>query len=176
MTPGRCLPGERLTIAIFGLLLTALTIEPVSFPVEMSKHFFIGIDGGATHCLARIRDLDGNSLGEGEGGPANIHSDFSLAKESIRTRHEISFGGGRPFGQKSLERAYVGLGLAGAGVKTASDRLLSELTGFASIELETDAYVAWLGSHQGQDGGIAILGTGSCGLAIINGRRVVVAG
>ena len=50
----------------------------------MPKPFFIGVDGGATHCLARIRDLDGHLLGEGVGGPANIHSDFPLAKESIR--------------------------------------------------------------------------------------------
>jgi glucosamine kinase len=42
--------------------------------------------------------------------------------------------------------------------------------------LETDAYVAWLGAHQGGDGGIAILGTGSCGLAVVKGRRTAVAG
>jgi glucosamine kinase len=50
----------------------------------MPKHLLIGIDGGATRCLARIRDMNGNLLGEGEGGPANIHSDFSIARESIR--------------------------------------------------------------------------------------------
>ena len=42
--------------------------------------------------------------------------------------------------------------------------------------LDTDAYVAWLGAHQGEDGAIVILGTGSCGLALINGRRIGVAG
>ena len=42
--------------------------------------------------------------------------------------------------------------------------------------LETDAYAAWLGAHQGEDGAIVILGTGSCGLALINGRRIGVAG
>jgi glucosamine kinase len=141
----------------------------------MSKHFFIGVDGGATHCLARIRDLDGNLLGEGVGGPANIHSDFLLAKESIRgaTKSALAAAG---LDEQRLRWAHVGLGLAGAGLKTASDRLLSELTSFASVELETDAYVAWLGAHQGGDGGIAILGTGSCGLAIVNGRRIAVAG
>lgn len=141
----------------------------------MSKHFFLGIDGGATRCLARIRDLDGNLLGEGEGGPANIHSDFPLAKESIRsaTKSALAAAG---LDEQNLRRAHAGLGLAGASLKNASDRLLSELTSFASIELETDAYVAWLGAHHGGDGGIAILGTGSCGLAIANGRRIAVAG
>jgi glucosamine kinase len=141
----------------------------------MSKQFFIGIDGGATSCLARIRDLDGVLLGEGEGGPANIHSDFLLAKESIRaaTKSALVAAG---LDEQSLKRAHAGLGLAGAGQKTASHRLLSELRSFASLELETDAYVAWLGAHQGREGGIVILGTGSCGLAIVNGTRTTVAG
>jgi len=40
----------------------------------------------------------------------------------------------------------------------------------------TDAYIAWLGAHQGGNGGIVILGTGSCGLAIVDGRRIDVGG
>jgi glucosamine kinase len=141
----------------------------------MPKPFFIGVDGGATHCLARIRDLDGHLLGEGVGGPANIHSDFPLAKESIRaaTKSALAAAG---LDEQSLRWAHVGLGLAGAGLKATADRLLSELTGFASVELQTDAYVAWLGAHQGGDGGIAILGTGSCGFAIVKDRCTAVAG
>ena len=61
-------------------------------------------------------------------------------------------------------------------MKNACDRLLSEKLPFASMVLETDAYVAWLGAHQGGDGAIVILGTGSCGLALVNGRRIGVAG
>ena len=38
---------------------------------------------GPTSCRARIRDMDGNLLGEGKGGPANIHSNFRLAMELI---------------------------------------------------------------------------------------------
>ena len=50
-------------------------------------------------------------------------------------------------------------------MKNACDRLLSEKLPFASMVLDTDAYVAWLGAHQGGDGAISvILGTGSCGL------------
>ena len=71
-----------------------------------------------------------------------------------------------------LRRAHAGLGLAGAGLKDACDRLLAGPIPFASIELSTDAYIAWLGAHRGGDGGIAILGTGSSGLAIVNGQRI----
>jgi len=78
--------------------------------------------------------------------------------------------------EQSLQHSHAGLGLAGAGIKNACDRLLLEKLPFASMVLETDAYVAWLGAHQGGDGAIVILGTGSCGLALINGRRIGVAG
>ena len=141
----------------------------------MSKPFFIGIDGGATSCRARIRDMDGNLLGQGESGPANIHLNFRLAMESIRLACEAAL---RSAGldKQSLQHSHAGLGLAGAGMKNACDRLLSEKMPFASMVLETDAYVAWLGAHQGGDGAIVILGTGSCGLAIINGQRIGVAG
>jgi glucosamine kinase len=141
----------------------------------MLKPLFIGIDGGATFCRARFRDMDGNLLGEGEGGPANIHSNFRLAVESIQTacRAALQSAG---LNDQSLQYSHAGLGLAGAGIKNACDRLLSENFPFASIVLETDAYVAWLGAHQGGDGAIVILGTGSCGLAFVDGRRIGVAG
>ena len=141
----------------------------------MHKHLFIGVDGGASCCRARIRDMQGNLLGEGYGGPANIHFDLDLAAQSIRSASEAA---ARSAGldERSLHRAHAGLGLAGAGMKSASDGLRSKLSPFASVVLETDAYIAWLGAHQAEDGGIVILGTGSCGLAVIGGRRVTVGG
>ena len=130
----------------------------------MYKHLFLGIDGGASFCRARIRDIGGNLLGEGWGGPANIHLDLPLAVQSIRAASEAAV---RAAGldERSLHRTHAGLGLAGAGIKNACDGLRSKLSPFASVVLETDAYIAWLGAHQAGDGGIIILGTGSCGLA-----------
>ena len=58
----------------------------------MSEHLFIGIDGGATFWRARIRDIGGNLLGEGRGGPANIHADLPLAVQSIRAASEAAAG------------------------------------------------------------------------------------
>jgi glucosamine kinase len=139
------------------------------------KHLFIGVDGGASFCRARIRDVQGNLLGEGWGGPANIHLDLDLAAQSIRAASEAA---ARSAGleERSLCGAHAGLGLAGAGIKKACDGLRTKLPPFASIVLETDAYIAWLGAHQAADGGIVILGTGSCGLAVVNGQRVTVGG
>ena len=114
-------------------------------------------------------------LGEGWGGPANIHLDLALAVQSIRAASEAAV---RAAGldEQSLRRAHAGLGLAGAGIKSACDGLRSKLSPFASVVIETDAYIAWLGAHQAGDGGIVILGTGSCGLAVVNGERITVGG
>jgi len=66
--------------------------------------------------------------------------------------------------------------LAGAGLRSACDRLCAGLNSFASTVVSTDAYIAWLGAHRGGNGGIVILGTGSCGLAIVDGKRIDVGG
>jgi len=139
------------------------------------KPLFLGVDGGASFCRARIRDMQGSLLGEGWGGPANIHLDLDLAAQSIRAASEAA---ARSAGldERKLHGAHAGLGLAGAGIKRASDGLRPKLVPFASIVLETDAYIAWLGAHQAADGGIVILGTGSCGLAVLGGRRIAVGG
>jgi glucosamine kinase len=66
--------------------------------------------------------------------------------------------------------------LAGAGLKGACEQLRAGLNSFASTVVSTDAYIAWLGAHRGGNGGIVILGTGSCGLAIVDGKRIDVGG
>ena len=141
----------------------------------MPDQFFIGIDGGASSCRARLRDLEGNLLGDGYSGPANIHLDLDLAKESIRaaSRAAIRAAG---LDERVLHRAHAGLGLAGAGLKGACEQLRAGLNSFASTVVSTDAYIAWLGAHRGGNGGIVILGTGSCGLAIVGGKRIDVGG
>jgi len=119
--------------------------------------------------------LEGNLLGEGCSGPANIHLDLDLAKESIRaaSRAAIRAAG---LDERILHRSHAGLGLAGAGLKGACEQLRAGLNSFATTVVSTDAYIAWLGAHRGGNGGIVILGTGSCGLAIVDGKRIDVGG
>lgn len=141
----------------------------------MSGDFFIGVDGGASTCRARIRDSRGHVLGEGMSGPANIHLDRGLAKESILS----AIGSAKKaagLNDGFLDRAHLGLGLAGAGNREACLALLADVGRFSSVELDSDAYIAWLGAHEGEDGAILVLGTGSCGFAMIDGHRINVAG
>lgn len=146
-----------------------------SEPRILPEPVFLGIDGGGTNCRARIRDNFSAFLGEGSGGPANVLLESSLVMESILTasRAAVLDAG---LGLSALEGAHAGFGLAGAGIKSAVTRLLAEPHPFLSVAVETDAYAAWLGAHGGADGAILILGTGSCGLAVVGGRQFYVSG
>lgn len=141
----------------------------------LGNALFIGIDGGGTTCRARIRDASGALVGEGVGGPANARLDPALVMDSILTasRAAAKSAGIAPV---ELTRAAAGFGLAGAGLKRACAALLAEPHPFAAVAIETDAYAAWLGAHGGADGAILILGTGSCGLAVVSGRQSYVSG
>jgi glucosamine kinase len=141
----------------------------------MPEPLYIGIDGGGTSCRARLRDAAGALLGEGAGGPANARLDSRLVMQSILSASEEAARNAGLSGD-DLRRAHAGFGLAGAGLRSAGARLLAEPHPFPSVAIETDAYASWLGAHQGADGAILILGTGSCGLAVVGGRQVYVSG
>ena len=79
--------------------------------------------------------------------------------------------GGR-LAEDDLRDAHAGLGLAGARQPGDRERMLAQPHPFASLVVETDAYAAWLGAFGGGDGAILIVGTGSCGLAVVERRAV----
>jgi glucosamine kinase len=70
----------------------------------------------------------------------------------------------------------AGLGLAGANVPPLAEKLLSIRFPFASVALASDAVIACLGAFGGEDGAILIVGTGSQGLAMVNGKATSVGG
>ncbi len=120
----------------------------------------LGIDGGGSRCRARLRDISGNMLGEGHAGPANITIDIEQARGSII---EAMAGALRAAGLAPADAmlCHAGVGLAGAGAIENQNTLLEGWNPFATISLASDAYIAWLGAHGGEDGAVVILGTGS---------------
>jgi len=144
-------------------------------PLPMSTPLFLGIDGGGTKCRARLRDADGNLLGEGSGGPSNVRLDPDLVWNSILTACREALGqAGLP--ESDLKIVHAGMGAAGAGQASAIERLLARPHPFASFALDTDAHTAWLGAFHGGDGAILILGTGSCGYGGAGGQCRYVGG
>ncbi|WP_417883968.1 BadF/BadG/BcrA/BcrD ATPase family protein [Vibrio rumoiensis] len=135
----------------------------------------VGIDGGGTSCRARIRDNQGQLLGEGKSGSANILLGVEVAMNAIIEAITIA-AQQAGLSRDDFSRMHLGLALAAAEQESAWQQFMSLPHPFASMVLNTDAYGACLGAHQGQDGAIMIAGTGSCGILLTQGEQHVVGG
>lgn len=140
----------------------------------MGEPLFIGVDGGATKCMARLRDRHGTLLGEGSGGSANARGGDAAFAEIMRACRGAIEAAGLP--EDELGRIRAGFGLAGVAQKPDRDFILSQPVPFASVVVDTDAYAAYMGAFDGGDGAILIVGTGVAGLAVVRGERINVGG
>lgn len=144
-------------------------MEPI--PIK----YLLGVDGGGTGCRARLTDLQGHVLGEGSAGPANIALGVDLAKASVLQASLAAFGqAGLP--ADAMSATCAGLGMAAANVPRYREAMERVSLPFAKHAVRSDAEVACLGAHRGQDGGILILGTGSQGVLYQAGRFSTVGG
>jgi len=134
----------------------------------------LGVDGGGTGCRARLTDVNGNVLGEGSGGPANIR--FGI-KESFAAVLQAT--------QACLDEAGLALddadivaclALAGASEPAHLAAARAYNLPFSHTLLTTDAHAACVGAHGGKNGGIIVIGTGSIGWGIVGGREHRVGG
>ena len=137
--------------------------------------YFVGIDGGGTSCRARIKDAEGNFLGEAKTGSANIMLGAEVAMTSIIESIALAAKQGG-LSEQDFSSMHVGLALAGAEHKASWNAFMSLAHPFASMTLNTDAYGACIGAHNGQDGAIMIAGTGSCGIYLKGLQQHVVGG
>jgi glucosamine kinase len=139
-----------------------------------SAHF-IGIDGGGTSCRARISDSSNNILGEAKAGSANVFQNHQIAwasvQEAIRLAN-IEAG----LTDHALRDSYIVAGLAGAEVPECAEQFKALVTGFSHFTLLTDAQIACLGAHGGEDGAIFIIGTGAIGLSLNQGTWSQISG
>lgn len=144
-------------------------------PAPYDGLLLVGVDGGGTRCRARLCDGAGRRLGEGEAGTANpragIESAFAEVMAACRAACRSA-----GIDEDALRLAHAGLGLAGLGQKRERTLMLARPFPFAALAVDTDAYAACLGAHAGGDGAILITGTGSAGLALLGGRRILVGG
>ena len=143
--------------------------------VSPAGPLFVGVDGGGTGCRARIEDAKGNLLGSGIAGPAalRIGVDRALAEVEKACRAAVDDAGLKADALSSLHAA---VGLAGVGRKGALEELLLRPHPFRSVIYVHDATIACIGAHGARDGGIVIIGTGSVGFAVVDGREVRIGG
>jgi glucosamine kinase len=140
--------------------------------MEPVQQLFLGIDGGGSHCRARIRDQSGKMLGEATGGASNLYQDFDGAIATIiKTGESAAAQAHTP-----IEALHAGLGIAGIVTSVGIEKLTRAQLPFCSITANNDAHIACVGAFCGGDGGIIIAGTGSIGYAIIGGKPMMVGG
>lgn len=136
-----------------------------------TARFFLGVDGGATRCRARLRDSSGRELGRGVGPASNIYIDFDAAMRVVRETIDSAIAAGA-----ARQAIAVGLSLAGLSEDTEAERVAATLPGFARVVAVNDAVAACVGANGLGDGGLIIAGTGSAGIARVAGRTTIIGG
>jgi glucosamine kinase len=140
-----------------------------------SGTLFLGIDGGGTRCRARLCAASGERLAEATAGPANIRTGLPQAFAAVL---EASLACLREAGRspRELTRITACLALAGASEPVELAAAQRHRHPFGRAMVTSDAHAACVGAHQGRDGGIIVVGTGSIGWAELNGRHYRVGG
>lgn len=126
--------------------------------------YYLGIDGGGTHTRARLVSAVGDVLGNGEAGPANTPSGLSQALRVIEDAYSQAMT------QAGLTAAdassiHAGMGIAGLNRRGVLEGLKAHAFPFETTAFASDAAIANLGAHEGGDGAIVVVGTGSVGFA-----------
>ena len=142
----------------------------------MTRDLFVGVDGGGTKTKMRIEDSAGNLIGETRSGPAQIRISIEDAWDSINTAfHEILNAANINPNDHNI-RFHAGLGLAGTESQNQYNDFINHPNPFSTICLKSDAYAACLGAHDGHDGAIIIIGTGTKGYQIEGSHESSVGG
>ncbi len=121
--------------------------------------YIIAVDGGGSTCRVCVADAMGNVLGRAVGQPANIATDFEKSRENIlETIGQAYNEAGLKSDRSAGDVAY--LGLAGAGIGDLASRLEQSLK-FNRVKVVTDREPTVHGALGGEDGTVALFGTGS---------------
>jgi glucosamine kinase len=138
---------------------------------EGGERLFIGVDGGGTGSRARIEDAAGRVLGTGKAGPAAASLGLDRAMAAL-TAASLAAAADAGLGSETLAEMHAGVGLAGVNRIGLLAQLRARPHPFRSVRFVDDATIACIGAHGGRDGGIVIVGTGSVGFAVVDGREI----
>jgi glucosamine kinase len=135
----------------------------------------LGVDGGGTRCRARLTNFAGTPLGEGLAGPANIRIGLEESFASVLAASRECLSEAK-LSRADFSRIVACLALAGASepMDLAAARALPHP--FRRALFTTDAHAACMGAHNGDDGGVIVVGTGTVGWAMVLGKHYRVGG
>lgn len=141
----------------------------------MNNNLYMGVDGGGTHCRARLVNIEGKTIGEAISGSANPRIGIKAAWQNIMIAclQACEQAG---IAESEYQNISLGLGLAGANQALEQELVLAQHCPFAERYLLSDAHTACLGAFSGKKGALLIFGTGSCGLNYHDGNFDVIGG
>ncbi len=137
--------------------------------------YLLGIDAGGTHSRARLTDFEGAVLGEARAGPANARIGLE-SLHAVLTSVSGSAVAAAGLGGSDLPLIRAGMGIAGVsrpGMLRAASQLAFP---FGAVHLESDAAIANLGAHLGEDGATLVLGTGSVAYIKLGDTSITIGG
>ncbi|WP_348040243.1 BadF/BadG/BcrA/BcrD ATPase family protein [Devosia sp.] len=138
--------------------------------------YYLGVDGGGTNCRIRLADENLVTLAEVRNGRSNLQIDGGDPAYKA-----ISDGMRDAFASAEIDIAqaantYACFGMAGGRMDSARAAFSARPWPFAGVKVYDDIDIAHAGALGGEDGGVAIVGTGSAALSIIDGQRFQVGG
>lgn len=125
---------------------------------------FLGIDAGGTHTRARLVSDARDVLGIGEAGPANTPSGLPQALRAIEEAYSQAVARAG-LTKAEVSSIHAGMGIAGLNRHGFLEGLKAHAFPFRTTAFASDAAIANLGAHEGRDGAIVAVGTGSVGFA-----------
>lgn len=137
--------------------------------------WYLGVDAGGSHCRARLVDQTGLVIGTGHAGPANTRIGVEALRIVLDDVVEQALQSAR-LPREARGDIAAGLGIAGLSRPGSAEALEALDLGFARIAYATDAAIANLGAHRGQDGATLILGTGSIAQLRVGGTDFAIGG
>ncbi len=132
---------------------------------------YLGVDGGGTNCRVRLADEHLNTLAETRKGRANLQIEngdpgYQAILEGTR---ELFSAAGLDYAE--TRNTYACFGMAGARLESAREAFGTRPWPFGGVKVFDDIDIARAGAHGGEDGAVIIAGTGSAGLALVDGVR-----
>lgn len=143
----------------------------------MAKRYYVGVDGGGTRCRMRLTDENLTILEEDViDAPSNLqvrNGNAAYAAIGELIENICAKAGITP---DDLTDTYACFGMAGARLKSARTAFSERSFPFASVTVLDDIDIAQAGAHEGGEGAVLIIGTGSAGMGLINGERFQIGG
>ena len=129
--------------------------------------YLFGVDGGGSGCRVVLTSTNGKILGKALGGPANIETSFSDARDNIISACKNAFKVAN-LSEQNFKNSYALLGLAGSNLGNYAFKLSNNLP-FKKNKILNDGEITLEGAIGPVDGCIGALGTGSVFVGRKNG-------